>query len=75
MEARLALGIALLTDPEVLVLDEPQNGLDPEGIIELRDLIRDLAARLALAVPVPVCRALGGLFTAAWTSALRRSVR
>lgn len=45
MKARLALGIALLTDPEVLVLDEPQNGLDPEGIIELRQLIRELADR------------------------------
>lgn len=45
MKARLALGVALLTDPEVLILDEPQNGLDPEGIIELRHLIRDLAAR------------------------------
>ena len=45
MKARLALAIALLTDPEILVLDEPQNGLDPEGIIELRGLIRDLAAR------------------------------
>lgn len=45
MKARLALAIALLTDPEVLVLDEPQNGLDPEGIIELRRLIRELAAR------------------------------
>jgi ABC-2 type transport system ATP-binding protein len=44
MRARLALAIALLTDPEVLVLDEPQNGLDPEGIIELRRLIRALAA-------------------------------
>ena len=44
MKARLALAIALLTDPEVLVLDEPQNGLDPEGIIELRELIRALAA-------------------------------
>lgn len=45
MKARLALAIALLTDPDVLVLDEPQNGLDPEGIIELRGLIRELAAR------------------------------
>lgn len=45
MKARLALAIALLTDPHVLVLDEPQNGLDPEGIIELRGLIRELAAR------------------------------
>lgn len=45
MKARLALAIALLTDPPILLLDEPQNGLDPEGIIELRRLIRELAAR------------------------------
>lgn len=43
MQGRLALAIALLTDPDVLVLDEPQNGLDPEGIIELRRLLRTLA--------------------------------
>ncbi|GAA4285193.1 lantibiotic protection ABC transporter ATP-binding protein [Brevibacterium daeguense] len=45
MKARLALGIALLGDPRVLVLDEPQNGLDPDGIHELRELIRRLAHR------------------------------
>lgn len=45
MKARLALATALLTDPRILVLDEPQNGLDPEGIIELRSLLRDLAQR------------------------------
>lgn len=44
MRARLALGIALLDDPDLLLLDEPQNGLDPEGVRELRALIRDLAA-------------------------------
>lgn len=44
MKARLALAIALLTDPPILMLDEPQNGLDPEGIIELRELLRRLAA-------------------------------
>lgn len=44
MRARLALGVALLTDPDLLLLDEPQNGLDPEGIVELRALIQELAA-------------------------------
>ncbi|MCT2330822.1 ATP-binding cassette domain-containing protein [Helcobacillus massiliensis] len=44
MKARLALGIAILTEPDVLILDEPQNGLDPQGIVELRQLLRDYAA-------------------------------
>ncbi|WP_136193812.1 MULTISPECIES: ABC transporter ATP-binding protein [Actinomyces] len=44
MKVRLALAMSLLGDPEVLVLDEPQSGLDPQGIIWLRDLLRELAA-------------------------------
>jgi len=44
MKARLALGIAILTEPDLLILDEPQNGLDPQGIVELRQLLRDYAA-------------------------------
>ncbi len=44
MKQRLALAVALLGDPKVLVLDEPANGLDPEGIVWMRRLLRDLAA-------------------------------
>lgn len=40
MKQRLALAATLLADPEVIVLDEPTNGMDPQGIIEIRELIR-----------------------------------
>jgi ABC-type multidrug transport system ATPase subunit len=45
MKQRLAIGAALLGNPKVLVLDEPTNGLDPAGIAEIRELIRDLNKR------------------------------
>ncbi len=43
MKQRLAIGATILGNPEVLILDEPTNGLDPEGIAEVRNLIIELA--------------------------------
>jgi ABC-2 type transport system ATP-binding protein len=45
MKQRLGVAISLLNDPELLVLDEPANGLDPAGIVEMRDLLRRLAGQ------------------------------
>ncbi len=42
MKQRLGIGYALLGDPEIVCLDEPTNGLDPEGMIQVRELIRSL---------------------------------
>jgi ABC-2 type transport system ATP-binding protein len=45
MKQRLGVAMALLHNPDLLILDEPANGLDPAGIVEIRDLMRALAAQ------------------------------
>ena len=60
MKQRLGIGLALVGDPDLLVLDEPINGLDPQGIAEIRDTIQFADAPIGVALPpisVPIASA------------------
>lgn len=50
MRQRLGIALALIADPELLILDEPVNGLDPLGVVEVRRLVKDLAIERGITV-------------------------
>src|SRR5260370_34294324 len=53
MKQRINIAAALLSDPEVIMLDEPTTGLDPRGHAEVRDIVKDLKKKNSLVFMIP----------------------
>lgn len=68
MKQRLALGMAMISYPQFLILDEPTNGLDPQGVIELRKLLENLAkeGNLSIIVSSHILAELEKIATKIW---------
>ncbi len=50
MKQRLGIAQSLINDPELIILDEPANGLDPQGVVEIRNILRDLAKNKGITI-------------------------
>ena len=66
MQQRLGLGVALLGDPELVVLDEPTSALDPVGRHHVREIIRDLRAGEPRSFSTLICSRRWSTFVTVW---------
>lgn len=48
MKQRLGIAMALIGSPEIIILDEPINGLDPQGIVDIRNMLKEINKNTAL---------------------------